>query len=60
MSNYRNMNIPELREEQEAWDSILNRPKGPSEPSNEARETALRHFNEIEGWLARRELEKRG
>lgn len=53
MSEYRNMKPAELLKEQEAWERVLNRPKGPSEPSNAARETALRHVNEIEGWIAR-------
>lgn len=59
MNAYRAMTIEALLAELEAWDLVLQQPKGPGTPSNDARETASHHRAEIEGWIARRNLEPR-
>lgn len=52
------MDINELEREWNAWNRIFAAPKGSGWPSNTARETAKRHLDEIEGWLARRNFEQ--
>lgn len=56
---YASMSIDELLAEWEAWNYVIQSPKGPGTPSNSDRDVALRHQNEIGGWVARRRLEER-
>lgn len=55
--DYSKLTMAELLEEMEAWDAVINAPKGPGSPSNAVREAAQRLLDEAEAWYARREIE---
>jgi hypothetical protein len=54
MKSYSDMTVDELSDEMGIWWHIVTCPKGPGTPSNDAREGALRLYQEAAAWRARR------
>jgi hypothetical protein len=51
---YREMTIEELSAELDFWWAMITSPKGPGSASNDAREGALRLYQEAAAWRVRR------